>query len=81
MAGYTTLIYEMKQVLSDLVRGHFIRTQVIDHHAVQQEKELNEMSKGTIRDAEDYIFFDKIPIISPNGDVLVKELSFEMRRG
>ena len=35
LAGYTTLIYEMKQVLSDLVRGHFVRTQVIDHHAVQ----------------------------------------------
>ena len=41
LAGYTTLIYEMKEVLADLERGKFVRTQVIDKHVVQKEDNIN----------------------------------------
>lgn len=81
LAGYTTLIYEMKEVLGDLERGKFVRTQVIDKHVVQKEDNINEINKGITEESEDYIKFDKVPIVSPNGDVLVKEMSFEIHRG
>ena len=46
LAGYTTLIYEMKEVLSDLDKGKFVRTQVVDDHAVQRQSSLNDIQKG-----------------------------------
>lgn len=41
LAGYTTLIYEMKEVLADLEKGKFVRTQVIDKQEVQKASSLN----------------------------------------
>ncbi len=41
LAGYTTLIYEMKEVLEDLDQGKFVRTQVIDKHEVQKASSIN----------------------------------------
>ena len=75
------LIYEMKQVLSDLEQGRFVRTHVVNHQVVQKEDNFNEINQGITQIVEDYIHFDRVPIISPNGDVLVKEISFIMRRG
>jgi hypothetical protein len=66
----------MKQVLADLDQGKFIRTQVIDKHVVQKEDNINSINVGVTEETEDYIVLDKVPIISPNGDVLVKEISF-----
>jgi len=47
LAGYTTLIYEMKEVLADLDRGKFIRTQVVDKHVVLREDNINSINVGT----------------------------------
>ena len=41
LAGYTTLIYETKEVLEDLVRGRFVRTQVVNDKTVQREKSFS----------------------------------------
>jgi ATP-binding cassette subfamily D (ALD) protein 3 len=41
LAGYTTLIYEMKEVLADLDKGSFVRTQVVDKQAIQRSSSLN----------------------------------------
>ena len=41
LAGYTTLIYEMKEVLEDLVRGRFVRTQVVNDKMIQSEKNFS----------------------------------------
>jgi len=75
LAGYTTLIYEMKEVLEDLVQGRFVRTQVVNEMTVQRENRFAEIDKGKIEETEDYIILDKVPIITPNGDILVSELS------
>jgi ATP-binding cassette subfamily D (ALD) long-chain fatty acid import protein len=37
-------------------------------------------NKGEIVEA-DYIKFEKVPIFSPNGDVLVPEITFEIHPG
>jgi ATP-binding cassette subfamily D (ALD) protein 3 len=34
LAGYTTLIYEMKEVLDDLVQGKFVRSQVVNNQTI-----------------------------------------------
>lgn len=36
--------------------------------------------RGQIRESDD-IEFDQVPIVTPNGDVLVKKLSFKIRKG
>lgn len=38
------------------------------------------MNTGTIVETEDYIKFTNVPLTSPNGDVLVKSMNFEVRR-
>ncbi|KAI5712058.1 hypothetical protein M8J76_006311 [Diaphorina citri] len=44
-------------------------------------KDLNEGVAGRIVFQDNIIKFDRVPLITPNGDVLVKELSFEVRSG
>lgn len=84
MAGFTTLVYEMKQVLGDLENGQFVRTQVTTGNESVAETKLNsinKMAKGKLEYSEDYIQFDHLPIISPNGDVLVRDMEFKVERG
>jgi ATP-binding cassette subfamily D (ALD) long-chain fatty acid import protein len=38
-------------------------------------------NRGQVVESEDDIIFDQVPIISPNGDVLVKSLSFHVKPG
>jgi len=81
LAGYTTLIYEMKEVLDDLVQGKFVRTQVVGEIKTQRASSFTEADKGVHEETEDYILLDKVPVITPNGDVLTQELSLEIHRG
>lgn len=46
LAGYTTLIYEMKEVLSDLKDGKFVRKQVVENNVIEKLDNINEMSRG-----------------------------------
>ena len=39
------------------------------------------MNQGKIEYSEDFIEFDNIPIKSPNGDVLVENMQFKVKRG
>jgi ATP-binding cassette, subfamily D (ALD), member 3 len=67
LAGYTTLIYEMKEVLDD--------------KKTIRASSFSEDDKGVHEETEDYIVLDKVPVITPNGDVLTQELSLEIHRG
>ncbi len=62
----------MKEVLADLDKGKFVRTQVIGKNVVQREDNINNINVGETIETENYISFEKVPIVSPNGDVLVK---------
>ena len=46
LAGYTSLIYEMKEVLDDLVQGKFVRTQVIGDKKTLRASSFMEDDKG-----------------------------------
>jgi ATP-binding cassette, subfamily D (ALD), member 3 len=81
LAGYTSLIHEMDDVLGDLKNGKFRRTQVTatqDGTATQEVLKLNDMTnKGKII-VSDNMRFEDVPILSPNGDVLVEKMNFEI---
>jgi|SaaInl33SG_5_DNA_1037386.scaffolds.fasta_scaffold06060_2 ATP-binding cassette subfamily D (ALD) protein 3 len=81
LAGYTSLIHEMDDVLGDLKNGKFRRTQVTatqDGTATQEVLKLNDMTnKGKII-VSDNMRFEDVPILSPNGDILVEKMNFEI---
>lgn len=88
LAGYTTLIYEMKEVLDDLEIGKYKRVMLKNTDeseggvakTLEQIMDPTSRIKGQVIES-DIIKFEKVPILSPNGDVLVPEMSFEIRPG
>ena len=55
LAGFTTLVYEMKVVLQDLETGQFVRTQVAGREDEAKVNSINSMNKGKQEDSEDFI--------------------------
>ena len=76
LAGYTSLIYEVEDVLCDLKDGKYKRSLVGsgDKPQIDMEKR-GEYAEG------DSIKFEGVPIISPNGDILINSINFEVKRG
>eukprot|EP00331_Platyophrya_macrostoma_P019599 CAMPEP_0176473224 /NCGR_PEP_ID=MMETSP0127-20121128/42179_1 /TAXON_ID=938130 /ORGANISM="Platyophrya macrostoma, Strain WH" /LENGTH=657 /DNA_ID=CAMNT_0017868179 /DNA_START=25 /DNA_END=1995 /DNA_ORIENTATION=+ len=82
LAGYTSLVDEIKVVLRDLQSGKYNRIQVgqaKDTTGDSKKSRIN-LSQGEIEESES-IKFENVPIVSPNGDVLVEKINFEIKRG
>ena len=84
LAGYTTLIFEMKEVLEELEQGKYKRIQVVDGQDLEEKKadpsllvDNSLQSKAEIF-ISDKIKFEGVPILSPNGDVLIQSMNFEI---
>lgn len=75
LAGYTALVYEIKEVLDDLEMGKYTRTMVTG-----SEKYFDKRNRGKYVIGKD-IKFEDVPIVSPNGDVLVEKINFEIKPG
>jgi ATP-binding cassette subfamily D (ALD) protein 3 len=75
LAGYTILVSEVGEVLTDLNRGRYIRKLVNSEEAkvvlAGEEEELNSMDRGKSFETEEHIEFIDLPIITPNNDVLI----------
>jgi len=85
LAGYTALVYEIKDVLCDLEEGKYERIMIADGKqagsVIADKKEsIISLSKGEIIESET-IRFEEVPIVSPNGDTLVEKISFEIKPG
>ncbi|XP_022907488.2 ATP-binding cassette sub-family D member 3 [Onthophagus taurus] len=74
LAGFTSRVTQLREVLDDLNAGKYKRTMV------KGSENLN-INGGKLIFKDNVIKFDKVPLITPNGDVLIKELSFEVRSG
>lgn len=74
LAGYSHLINEMDDVLLDLEKGNYVRNTVVSGSGTEN---LNMLSRGKFVEAK-CIKFDAVPIVSPNGDVLVENMNFEV---
>ena len=77
LAGYTARVTEIKEVLDDLNAGKYERTMISD----LKDEPIGGPGAGKIVTKDNVIRFDCVPLITPNGDILVRELSFEVKSG
>merc|ERR1719242_1621138 len=79
LAGYTKLVSNIKKVLRDLESGNYQREMVMSSDEMK-EKQISP-GQGTYVHSDDHIKFDQVSIITPNGDLLVDEISFTINSG
>ncbi|XP_061709918.1 ATP-binding cassette sub-family D member 3 [Cydia pomonella] len=82
LAGLTSRVTQLRTVLSDVNQGKYTRTmvgQVGNGNGVIPM--LMAPGAGRIIYQDKIIRFDRVPLVTPNGDVLIKELSFEVKSG
>lgn len=68
---------ELIKVLDDLNKGTYERT-MVNGNVADGDSNFGP-NKGILSFQDNFIKFEKVPLVTPNGDVLVKELSFEVR--
>ncbi|KAL5119010.1 ATP-binding cassette long-chain fatty acid transporter pxa2 [Pleosporales sp. CAS-2024a] len=78
LAGYTSRVSTLLDVIADIQAGHFEKALVSS--ASTEENAAVLAGRGTVTEGEDIEFID-VPIVSPNGDVLVRKLSFAVQPG
>ncbi|KAK4996263.1 ATP-binding cassette long-chain fatty acid transporter pxa2 [Elasticomyces elasticus] len=78
LAGHTSRVGTLLDVIADIQRGHFEKALVSSASTDANAAVLS--GRGELTEGEDIKFID-VPIVSPNGDVLVKALSFSIGRG
>ncbi|KAI2611773.1 ABC transporter transmembrane region 2-domain-containing protein [Hypoxylon fragiforme] len=78
LAGYTSRVASLLEVMDDIQAGHFEKKLVSSSGTEDNEAVLK--GRGKVVESKDIEFID-VPIISPNGDVLVKALSFSLKQG
>ncbi|KAL1433434.1 hypothetical protein MTO96_012554 [Rhipicephalus appendiculatus] len=90
LAGFTARVSQLRHVLHDLARGHYVRSMLAVEPAAAEE--AGDTSKprrrmelvpgaGRIITRDNIIRFQNVPLVTPNGDVLVDDLSIEVRSG
>jgi len=83
LAGYTTLVYEMDEVLGDLSQGRYKRVMVTQNNgknAKNTEASASVRGGAKVIKSDNIVFID-VPILSPNGDVLIPKMNFEISPG
>ena len=78
LAGYTSRVSTLLDVIDDVQAGHFEKKLVSSAGTAENAEVLR--GRGTVIEGDDIEFTD-VPIVSPNGDVLVRKLSFHVRPG
>jgi ATP-binding cassette subfamily D (ALD) long-chain fatty acid import protein len=78
LAGYTSRVSMLLDVIEDTQRGHFEKALVSSASTEANAAVLS--GRGKLEEGEDIEFKD-VPFVSPNGDVLVKALSFRIGPG
>ncbi|XP_065114595.1 ATP-binding cassette sub-family D member 3a isoform X2 [Paramisgurnus dabryanus] len=81
LSGFTARITELMRVLKELNSGKYERTMVS-----QTEKDITEKltlvpGSGRIINMDNIIKFEHTPLATPNGDILIRDLSFEVKSG
>jgi ATP-binding cassette subfamily D (ALD) long-chain fatty acid import protein len=78
LAGYTSRVASLLDVIDDIHRGHFEKKLVSSASTDANAAILS--GRGKVAEGPDIEFKD-VPIVSPNGDVLVRALTFSVRPG
>ncbi|KAH9486683.1 ATP-binding cassette sub-family D member 1 [Psilocybe cubensis] len=78
LAGYTARVSLLLDTMQDVRDGKFDKALV--NSATKDDNSLTLQGRGEVIESED-IRFENVPIVTPNGDVLVKSLSFHIKPG
>ncbi|KAG6371685.1 ABC transporter transmembrane region 2-domain-containing protein [Boletus reticuloceps] len=78
LAGYTARVSLLLDTMSDVRNGKFKKNLVASALEEENSKMIN--GRGKVFEAED-IHFENVPIITPNGDVLLRNLTFNVKPG
>lgn len=78
LAGYTARVADLLNVIDDIKAGNFKKNLVSSADIASNAAVLQ--GRGELTEGDDIDFVD-VPIVSPNGDVLVKKLSFSVQPG
>lgn len=89
LAGFTARVTELMTVLDDLNQGRYQRTMVsADAEAkagggggAPTPRRPLVPGSGRIINKDNVIHFEQVPLVTPNGDVLIEELSFKVESG
>lgn len=80
LAGHTQRVAELLSVMVDIKKGHYEKNLVSS--ASTEENAAILSGRGQLLESEDGdVEFWEVPIVSPNGDVLVKKITFAIRPG
>ncbi|MPC33602.1 ATP-binding cassette sub-family D member 3 [Portunus trituberculatus] len=82
LAGFTARVQELLTVLKDLNVGQYQRT-MVENRASSDNLSLLALQpgRGLVVNEDNVIRFEHVPLVTPNGDVLVQELNFEVQSG
>ncbi|KAL9132108.1 MAG: hypothetical protein Q9217_000144 [Psora testacea] len=78
LAGYTSRVATLLNVMDDIEASRFEKKLVSSSKGIADSSILSR--RGMIMQSEDIEFTD-VPIVSPNGDILVEKLSFSVKSG
>lgn len=78
LAGYTARVAELLETMEDIRGGKYEKSLVSTASLEENAKLLR--GRGQIIESED-IQFENVPIVTPNGDILVRSLSFQVKHG
>ncbi|KAK7064584.1 ATP-binding cassette sub-family D member 2 [Favolaschia claudopus] len=78
LAGYTSRVALLLDTMKDVRHGKFDKALVSSATTGENAEILK--GRGEVIESED-IQFENVPIVTPNGDVLVKSLSFHVKPG
>ncbi|KAI0757314.1 ABC transporter transmembrane region 2-domain-containing protein [Daedaleopsis nitida] len=78
LAGYTTRVSLLLETMEDVRKGKFDKALVSSASIEDNAKILK--GRGVVFESEE-IEFENVPIVTPNGDILVKSLSFYVKPG
>ncbi|KAJ2778633.1 ATP-binding cassette long-chain fatty acid transporter pxa2 [Coemansia javaensis] len=87
LAGYAERVAGLLDVLDDVGRGRYVKTRVGKSAEARgggggdDDDDDVVSQRGRLVESDSDIEFDGVPIVSPNGDVLVRRLSFRVRPG
>ncbi|CAF9926897.1 MAG: hypothetical protein HETSPECPRED_006448 [Heterodermia speciosa] len=78
LAGYTSRVATLFDVMDDIQAGRFQKKLASSSETAENSDILR--GRGNVIESEDIEFSD-VPIVSPNGDVLVRKLNFSVKPG
>jgi len=94
LAGFTARVTELMNVTDELNNGVYKRTMILNSNRDTttssdtvvtdgNDDDFQEMvpGSGNVMIQDNIIKFEKVPLVTPNGDVLIREMSFEVTSG